>query len=115
MDVSARLKNVRLGARKGRAVAGLIRRKNVADALVILQGNDRKASRLIEKLLKSAVANAHEKNARQQAGIDLDNLYVKTITVDQGPYMWRIRPRAMGRASWIGKQTSHVSITLAER
>ena len=74
----------------------------------------RSAARPIEKLVRSALANAEEKNARQSAGIDLDNLYVKTITVDQGRHNWRIRPRAMGRANWIRKYSSHITVVLAE-
>ena len=52
---------------------------------------------------------------RSQAGIDIDNLYVKKILVDQGKHNWRIRPRAMGRAYWIKKMSSHITIVLDER
>jgi len=50
-----------------------------------------------------------------QAGIDLDNLYIKRVTVDDGPRGWRIRPRAQGRANWIKKSSSHVTVVLDER
>ena len=69
----------------------------------------------LSKLLRSAVANAENKNDTQQAGIDVDNLVVRTITVDEGPSMWRIRPRAQGRATWVQKRSSHVTVVLAER
>lgn len=115
MEVTAKLRNLKMGCRKGRYVADMIRTRPVPEALTILQGCSRAAARPIEKLLRSALANAQEKNARQSAGIDLDNLYVKTITVDQGAHSWRVRPRAMGRANWIRKYSSHVSIVLDER
>ena len=114
MEVTAKLRNLKMGCRKGRYVADMVRQRPVAEALTILQGCPRAAARPIAKLLRSAVANAHEKNARQSAGIDLDNLYVKTITVDQGRHAWRIRPRAMGRANWIRKYSSHVTVVLGE-
>ncbi len=115
MEVRARLKGYRMGARKGRAVADQIRLKSCAEALDILRHSPRGAGRPIEKLLRSALANAEEQNARHAAGIDLDNLFVKTIVVDEGPRNWRIRPRAQGRAAWINKATSHVSVVLDER
>ncbi len=115
MEVTAKLRNLKMGCRKGRYVADLIRRRPVAEALNVLEGCPRAAARPIGKLLRSALANAQEKNARQNAGIDLDNLYVKTITVDQGAHAWRIKPRAMGRANWIRKYSSHVTVVLDER
>jgi len=102
-------------ARKGRLVADLVRSKLCSEALSILQGCPRAAARPIAKLLDSALANAQEQNERHKAGLDLDNLYIKSITVDEGPRHWRIRPRAMGRATWINKATSHITVILAER
>ena len=64
--------------------------------------------------MRSAVANAEEKNNRDHAGIDIDNLVVREITVDQGASMWRIRARAQGRAAWIQHRTSHVQVVLKE-
>ena len=115
MEVRARLKNLRMSASKGRLVADMVRRKSCESALTILGASSRRASRPIEKLIRSAVANAHQQNERHKAGIDIDNLYVKTITVDEGTRMWRIRPRAMGRAFWIKKTLSHVTVVLDER
>ena len=68
-----------------------------------------------QKLLRSAVANAEQKNERDKAGIDVDNLVVHTVFVDEGPSQWRIRPRAQGRATWIQKRSHHVTVVLAER
>ena len=67
MEVTAHLRNVRLGARKGRAVADLVRSRSCSDALSILEASPRGAARPIAKLIRSALANAEEKNARQQA------------------------------------------------
>ena len=115
MQVQAKLGNVRLAPRRGRLVANMIRNKMCAEALKILQAVPRGAARPIEKLVRSALANAQEHNERHQAGLDLDNLYIKKITVDEGPRMWRIRARAMGRAAWLGKMTSHITVVLDER
>lgn len=115
MDVRATLQNIRMAPRKGRLVADLVRSRPCSEAINILQGCPSAAARPIEKLIRSALANAQEHNARHQAGLDLDNLYVKLITVDEGPRMWRMRARAMGRGAWINKATSHVTVILAER
>jgi large subunit ribosomal protein L22 len=115
MEVTAKLRGVRFGPQKGRLVADLIRSKPASRALEILEGCEKSAARSFEKLLRSALANAVEQNSRHQAGIDLDNLYVKRVTVDDGPRGWRIRPRAQGRANWIKKSSSHVTVVLDER
>jgi large subunit ribosomal protein L22 len=60
------------------------------------------------------VANAEYRNDEKKAGIDIDSLVVSTITVDEGPSMWRIRPRAQGRANWIQKRASHITVVLAD-
>ena len=115
MEVRAKLSGVRFGPQKGRLVADLIRSKPASRALEILDSCEKSAARPIAKLLRSALANAVEHNARHQAGIDLDNLFVKRVTVDEGPRGWRIRPRAQGRANWIKKGSSHVTVVLEER
>ena len=115
MEVRAKLSNVRMAPRKGRLVADMVRSKLCSDALSILQSCPRAAARPISKLVRSALANAQEQNERHQAGLDLDNLFIQKITVDEGPRMWRIKPRAMGRATWINKGTSHITVVLAER
>ena len=81
----------------------------------ILDLSTRGFAKPLAKLVRSAVANAEDKNNRDKTGIDIDNLFVRTITVDQGPSMWRIRARAQGRAGWIQKKTSHVTVVLDER
>jgi len=115
MELRARLSNYRVSARKARLVADAIRGRQVEDALTSLQLSDKRFAKPLAKLVRSAVANAEEKNDRDKAGIDIDNLFVSQITVDEGPSLWRIRPRAQGRATWIQRRTSHVTVVLEER
>ncbi len=114
MEAKARLSNYRVSARKARLVADEIRGKGVEDALTILDLSSKRFAKPLAKLVRSALANAGEKNSRDHAGIDVDNLVVDKICVDEGPSMWRIRPRAQGRAAWIQRRTSHVEVVLAE-
>ena len=86
----------------------------MVDALNLLDLSDKRFARPLAKLVRSALANAEQKNERDSAGIDIDNLIVGKILVDQGPNMWRIRPRAQGRASWLQKKTCNVRIELSE-
>lgn len=115
MDVVASLKGYRISPRKARLVADQVRGCGVEDALNLLSLSPKKAAAPIEKLVRSAVANAEQKNENHGANIDIDNLVVDRITVDEGPSMWRIRPRAQGRATWIQKRSSHITVVLAER
>lgn len=110
MEVKAILRYTRVGAQKARLVADLIRGKDVNEALTTLKFLDKKSATIMTKLLKSAVANAEQKQV-----IDVDNLYVKTIYVDAGPVLKRYTPRAQGRASEIRKKTSHINLVLDER
>ena len=114
MEVSARLSNYRVSPRKARLLADEVRGKGVEEALIILDLSPKRFARPLAKLVRSALANAEEKNSRDKVGIDIDNLVIGKIAVDQGPSMWRIRPRAQGRASWIQRRTSHVEVVLSE-
>jgi len=114
MEARARLSNYRVSAQKARLVANEIRGRGVDDALTILDLSTKGFAKPLAKLVRSAVANAEEKNNRDHAGIDIDNLVVKEVTVDQGSSMWRIRARAQGRAAWIQHRTSHIQIVLNE-
>jgi large subunit ribosomal protein L22 len=109
MEVRAKLRFARMGPRKARLVADLIRGKKSEEALNILTFTKKAAARTIIKLLKSAIANATQKKT-----VDIDRLYIKKITVDQGPTMKRFQPRALGRATSIRKRTSHITIVLDE-
>ena len=114
MEVKAKLNNYRVSAQKARLVADQIRGKGVEEALTILDLSPRRFAKPLAKLVRSALANADEKNNRDQAGIDIDNLVVHRISGDQGASMWRIRARAQGRAAWIQKKTSHIQVVLSE-
>lgn len=106
----AKLSYARVSARKAGFVLDAIRGKDVQTALGILAYNPRYASTLIEKLLKSAIANAENNN-----GMNPENLYVAACYANKGPTMKRIRPRAQGRAYRIEKRMSHITIVLDER
>ena len=110
MESTAHLRHLRMAPRKVSLVAALVRGKNVEAALNILRFTSRAAARPVEKLIKSAVANATDLSKGQ---VDVDTLYVKSIHVDQGPTQRRFMPRAMGRASRINKKSSHVHVVLA--
>jgi large subunit ribosomal protein L22 len=106
--------NFRISARKARLLADEIRGKSVEEALAILDLSAKGFAKPLAKLVRSALANAEDRNNREKAGIDVDNLMVETIFVNQGPSMWRVRARAQGRAAWIQRKSSHVEIVLAE-
>ena len=106
---SAKLSYARMSVTKACFVLDAIRGKDVTTALGILAYNPRYASGVIEKLLKSAIANAENNN-----GLDADNLYVAECYANKGPTMKRIRPRAQGRAYRIEKRMSHITIVLDE-
>ncbi len=112
MEARAIARHVRQSPRKMRLVAELIRGQSVNDAYAILQFNSKKAARPLEKILRSAVANALHRAEEQGERVDVDQLYVKQAQVDGGPTLRRWRARAMGRASPIRKRTSHVTVVV---
>ena len=109
-SASATLKYARISSRKVKIVADLIRGKNVDEALAIVKFTPKAASEIVEKLLKSAIANAENNH-----GMKSNNLYVAEIYANQGPTLRRIRPAAKGSAVRIRKRTSHITIVLKER
>ena len=114
MEVKASLNNYRVSAFKAHLLADQIRGKGVEEALTMLTLSPKRFAKPLAKLVRSAVANAEYKNEQQESGIDIDNLVVRTVTVDEGPSLWRIRPRAQGRATWVQKRTSHITLVLSE-
>jgi large subunit ribosomal protein L22 len=110
MQAKAVARTVRIAPRKARLVVDLIRGKQVGEAVAILNHTPKAASPIVEKLLKSAIANA-EHNYE----MDANNLVVAQVFVDEGPTMKRFRPRAQGRASAINIRTSHITIVLSEK
>lgn len=111
MEARANLKFVRVPPRKARLVVDLIRGRDVEQALTIIRFTPKRAARVIEKVLKSAMANAQHNHGVR----DVDRLFVKAAFVDEGPRWKRWTPRAMGRATPIQKRTSHITIVLDER
>lgn len=110
MESKAVAKYVRIAPRKVRVVMDLIRGKNVADAFAILKFTPKAGAEVIEKVLKSAVANAEN-----NFDMNVDKLYVSSAFVDQGPTLKRIHPRSRGQAFSILKRTSHVTVVVAEK
>ena len=111
MESKAKLRYLRIAPRKMRLVADQVRGRKLEEALTILEYSLKGASQPIEKTLKSAAANML--NSEEAQKIDTDTIWIKTITVDEGPTAKRWRPRAMGRATRILKRTSHLVVTLA--
>ena len=110
MEITAKLKYANTGVLKAREQARLIQGQDVNQALITLSLSQRKAGALMEKLLKSAVALAEQKQV-----MDIDLLYVKSVIVNQGPSLKRFRPRAKGATSPYKKKRSHISMVLEER
>jgi large subunit ribosomal protein L22 len=110
MEYKAHLRYLRIAPRKVRLVADTIRGKSVMEAERGLKFMAQKSVTPVLKLLKSAVANA-----KNNFNIGQEKLLIKKITVDKGPVLKRIMPRARGSASPIHKHTSHISITLSEK
>ena len=111
MEVKALLRHTRTAPQKARLVAQLIRGKSVNDAMNILQFTHKKAARVMQKILKSALANAEENHKV----LDVDDMFVKQVTVDQGVVMKRTMPRARGSANMIRKRSSNICLVLAEK
>ena len=109
MEAKATIRYIRLTPRKARLVVDVIRGKKAGEALNILKFMPNHGSIVVEKLLRSAIANAEQKNVA-----DVDSLRVKTAYVDEGPTMKRVMPRAMGRANIIKKRTSHITLVVGE-
>lgn len=109
MEAKASLRHARIAPRKVQIVLDLIRNKPANQAMAIIKHTPKAACEPLEKLLKSAVANAEN-----NFNMDKNNLYVSECYVTPGPTMKRIRPRAQGRAFQILKRTSHVFVTVKE-
>lgn len=108
--MKARARYIRIAPRKARLVVDLVRGKSVEEALTILSFTRKRAAGVVKALIESAVANAE-----QQGGVDVDNLVVRSITVDGGPSLKRYRPAPQGRAHPYVKRTCHINVHLAEK
>ena len=110
MEIRAAARYVRISPQKVRLIMGQVRGKKVEEALNELSFAPQRGARLVKKLIDSAVANAQE-----NAGMDVDSLYIAKIYADEGPTLKRWRPRALGRATRIRKRTSHLTVVLDEK
>ena len=110
MEAKAVAKYIRIAPRKIRVVMDLIRGKNIGEAFAILKYTPKVGADEIEKVLKSAVANAEHNN-----DMNVDNLFISAAYVDQGPTLKRIHPRSRGQAFKILKRSSHVTVVVKER
>ena len=109
-QANATLKYARISSRKVKIVADLIKGKNIDEAIAILKYTPKASSEILEKLLKSAIANAENNH-----NMTHEKLYVADVYANQGPTLKRIRPAAKGSAVRIRKRTSHITIVLKER
>jgi len=107
MVFTAKHRFARISPRKARQVVDLVRGKNVNEALRVLRATPKRASSIVDKVLRSAVANAD-----QSLEADMESLRVSEITVGRGPTRRKWRPRAQGRAAPIRSRTSHITIVL---
>ena len=109
MEVRATLKYVRISPQKVRKLVDAVKGKPVEIGLDTLKFMPQKSASILEKIVRSAVANADQK-----PDIDLDALVIRNITADPGPTLKRFKARARGRGARILKRTSHITVTLAD-
>jgi large subunit ribosomal protein L22 len=114
IEAHALARHVRLSPQKARLVIDLIRGRRVQDALQTLQYTPKRAAKHIEKVLRSAIANAERKAEDAGSPLDVDQLYVSNCFVNEGPRWKRLRPAPMGRAFRYQKRTAHVWVGVAE-
>ncbi|BBO85547.1 50S ribosomal protein L22 [Desulfosarcina ovata subsp. sediminis] len=109
MEVRATQRHVRISPQKVRMIADAIKGKPAEDAINALKFMPQKSAGIVEKIMRSAVANAD-----QNTSIDVDELIVSNLFVDQGPSLKRFKARARGRGARILKRTSHITVVLSE-
>lgn len=110
MESKAKIKYTRISPRKVRRITDLIKGKPAGAAMINLSFLPHKASKIVSKVLKSAMANAEQKKVA-----DPEAMRVSKVFVDQGPTMKRMSPRSMGRADTIRKRSSHITLILEEK
>ncbi len=109
-SIQARARFLHIAPRKLRIVADLVRGEPVASAATTLRFTPNRGAKVLDRVLRSAIANAEH-----NAALDAESLYVSRILVDEGPTLKRFQPRAMGRAGRIRKRTSHLTVEVATR
>ncbi len=110
MEAKAIARHIRIAPRKVRLVVDLIRGKRVGEAIAILRHTPKAGSPVVEKVLRSAIANAEHNYS-----MDVEQLVITKIFVDQGTTLKRFHPRAQGRAFSILKHTSHITVVVGEK
>jgi len=114
IEARALVRHVRMSPQKVRLVVDLIRGQRAEDALQILRYTKKRAARDVEKVLRSAIANAERKAEDAGSSLDVDELYVSSCFVNEGPRWKRLRPAPMGRAYRYVKRTAHITVAVAE-
>jgi large subunit ribosomal protein L22 len=111
MEVKAEARFVRVSPQKARLVVDLIRGQKAGQAIVVLRTTNKRIAPAVEKVLRSAIANAENR----ESGIDVDSLFVTAAYVNEGPRQKRIRPAPMGRAYRYQRRTSHIVVKVGDR
>jgi large subunit ribosomal protein L22 len=110
MEARAEARYIRVSPQKARLVVDLIRGRNAGKALTILRTTNKRVALSIEKVLRSAIANAQNRST----DVDVDKLVVSEAYVNEGPRSRRVRPAPMGRAYRYQRRVSHIAVTVAE-
>jgi len=111
MEARAEARYIRVSAQKARLVVDLIRGRNAGEAISALRSTNKRIAPTVEKVLKSAIANAQNRSEE----VDVDKLFVSEAYVNEGPRAKRIRPAPMGRAYRYQRRSAHIVITVAEK
>ncbi|MBS1877796.1 MAG: 50S ribosomal protein L22 [Acidobacteria bacterium] len=111
MVAKAEARYIRISPQKARLVVDLIRGQRAGDAITILKTTNKRIAPAVEKVLRSAIANAENRNT----DVDVDTLYVKAAYVNEGPRQKRIRPAPMGRAYRYQRRTSHIVVAVGDK
>jgi large subunit ribosomal protein L22 len=110
MEARAEARYIRVSPQKARLVVDLIRGRNAGEALNILRGTNKRIAPAVEKVLRSAIANAQNR----ATDVDVDKLVVSEAYVNEGPRTKRVRPAPMGRAYRFQRRSAHIAVTVAE-
>lgn len=111
MEARAEARYIRVSAQKARLVVDLIRGRQAGEALNLLRSTNKRIAPLVEKVVRSAIANAQNRSA----DVDVDKLVIREAYVNEGPRAKRIRPAPMGRAYRYQRRMAHIAVTVAER
>jgi large subunit ribosomal protein L22 len=111
MEARAEARYLRTSAQKARLVVDLIRGRNAGEAITILRATNKRMAPVVEKVLRSAIANAENRSA----DVDVDKLVVSEAYVNEGPRAKRMRPAPMGRAYRYQRRMAHIAITVSEK